>query len=94
MSLPKKGSRLIIINGISYRYKIVVRSAQTEIFIEQDEVKGQKLHCISRNQNQVTITPAVVNPIISSAIQKGWKPAEKGKTFSELFIEDFLNEKN
>jgi hypothetical protein len=92
MALPKKGSRLIAVSGINYRYMVISRMNATEIFIEQENAQGQKLHVASGLKEKLTITPSIVMRIITAAIKKGWEPNEKGKQFGGLLIEDYVGE--
>lgn len=87
MSLPKKGSRKIVVNEQSFRYIISGNDGYIAVIIEAENTKGQRLH-VAFDYGTVApaeITPAIIKKTIETGLQKGWKPFEKGK---ELHVSD------
>lgn len=84
MTLPRKGSRTVVVDGTTYRWKLTpgrrsVLDAITTVHAHKDtqpapstlEVQVYRLHA-------TTITPAMVANFIKGAIARGWQPTGSG----------------
>ena len=97
MSIPKKGSRKIVVDGEEYIW--LIRSKPT---YTQECQEGLMHAAIELNQKQTSvlsitfsfqrpdslvsnetnaITPSVIRSCIHGAIRKGWQPNKKGSAF-------------
>lgn len=81
MAIPKKGSRLITIGNAVYRFLITIRSNKVEVIAELENSPAQRLHIITSLESGTAFTPAMMKRCIESALEKGWKPDQKGKEF-------------
>ncbi len=97
MSLPKKGSREINVEGTSYRWLVRARPTYTQACqdgpmvaaVEQENTKGATLSIkfkwqrpdVAINMYPNSVTPKLVELCIKSAISEGWKPSESGPAF-------------
>ncbi|WP_086933395.1 hypothetical protein [Agarilytica rhodophyticola] len=97
MSLPRKGSRVINVEGISYRWLVRARPTYTQACqdgymvaaVEQENVKGSTLSIkfkwqrpdVAINIHPNSVTPKLVESCIKSAISEGWRRSEPGPTF-------------
>ena len=82
MGLAKKGSRIIAVNGSTYRWTVSADSGFMSIIVELDLSQGQRMEasvsyrdCGSTGQ-RARITPKVVQRAIVLALTKGWSPQE------------------
>lgn len=88
MTLPKKGSRLISVDGVSYRWLVTGNDMVIDVIVEQDEANGQKLKSQfkyhdhapdgSSTAQRRTISPETIHQLISQAIKQGWQPGTPG----------------
>lgn len=89
MTLPKKGTRRITIEGIDYRYLI---SPNDEIgigvIVEPLNGLGQKI--ITWIEHGTIISPKLIRQSILSALAKGWNPGNQGQKIVFRF-EDIIN---
>jgi hypothetical protein len=78
MSLAKKGARMIVVEGESYRWVV---SPDDEpglgIVVEREAGPGQRLLAWVKHGN--TISPALVRKVILYALSRGWTPSERKK---------------
>lgn len=86
MSLPKKGSRLIEVNGVKYRWRTSGNDYGINCFVEHSETPGQLLRRIfpyvkRANGEQVAITSADVAALIDYGLSEGWTPQKNGPMF-------------
>ena len=97
MSLTQKGSRHIVVEGVTYRW--LVRSKPTYCqgltwgsasFAVELENSGQSTLVVTldapRPDNWVgeqglAITPSLVSQAIKQALERGWKPETKGSAY-------------
>jgi hypothetical protein len=98
MAIPKKGSRVIVVEGESYRWAVRRRPTYSQAiaqsplsFAVELGTSGQTTLVVtvnaSRPDNWVgspskVITPAVVESAIRKALQQGWQPSEKGSPYA------------
>lgn len=89
MAMPRKGSRLIMVDGISYRWILsnhhALCVADRDIIVELAENPGTTLvakptaiDCCFGDDYDYEITPALIEAGIRKAIQHGWCPADSG----------------
>ncbi|KMQ62606.1 hypothetical protein ACM40_10055 [Chryseobacterium sp. BLS98] len=98
MALPKKTSRLIIVENIKYCWIATGNDNIINLIICLQENSGQKLLMnfdYIQNENQevidTQITPSIVEKAIKYGLKQGWEPNNKQKDlnlcnvkFSEL----------
>lgn len=95
MTLPKKGSRPLRVNGIHFRWKVSSRGRLTKLVVEAAELKGQRLcatfpfgdYYLDRENlwwPYVTIYPRHVQQLIKVALEQGWNPELPGLPPFEL----------
>lgn len=87
MSLPKKKSRLVDVDGHPYRF--IVResynhrvSEETELLVtvqREEDNPGRVLQF--RLGYKSSVTPGLVQSIVRQAFQAGWDPASRGSAF-------------
>ncbi|MCL2873277.1 MAG: hypothetical protein FWF41_10000 [Betaproteobacteria bacterium] len=94
MSITKKGSRRIMVGGITYRWMVRPKPTYDQgltwgalSFAVELEVSGQSILIVTidapRPDNWVgeqgfVITPSLVAQAIEQALAQGWKPESKG----------------
>lgn len=86
MTIPRKGTRLITVDGNRYRYLIKVPPKNycspypdeymTLLLVQEAVSKGAGN--ILKVPTDLTITPKFVSEIIRSGIKNGWEPHKKG----------------
>ncbi|MFK7778665.1 MAG: hypothetical protein QM501_11225 [Gimesia sp.] len=85
MTLPKKGSRTLTVNGVSYRWMVTGNDLVIDVIIEQDGVNGQKLrssfdyHDGTPDGQKRKVTPQTIQKLIVSALDAGWVSGSQGK---------------
>ena len=72
MTIPKKGTRKLTVDGSPYRWIINHRSPCMNLVVVSDERSGQRLSV--RFDEELVITPGVVSHVIGFAIENGWQP--------------------
>lgn len=60
---------------------ITERNLKSEIIIEQENVKGAKLHVITGLEKGIPVTPGMIRRLIELAIKEGWRPEAKGNPY-------------
>jgi hypothetical protein len=93
MTMPKKGSRKIVVNGHVYRWVPSPDDGCLVVVVEGGEVSGQRLWAVMKYHDicvpdgpgvlrivgqRRSITPSVVRKIILAAIGRGWQPDRPG----------------
>jgi hypothetical protein len=101
MTLPKKKSRKIQVDGKEYRWLISKRKETIELSIERTEISGQLMQVSFESHNSykkdanlqwqrvrqdTSITPQIVKQIIQHGLANGWKPEERRKPLFYLSI--------
>lgn len=99
MSLPKKGSRIINVNGLEYRYIVSGNDGYIDLIIESNENQGQRLVASfdynhkyipttdgMKLKQQNSITPETVRKTIVYGLQNNWLPETKGQELRFNFI--------
>lgn len=97
MALTKKGSRLITINGVAYRWRVRSRPTYMQalcdrpltVAVEQVDRKGNVL-LVTMPQDHpsnwmgrpaVPVLPSTVAVIVRKALAGGWQPTRPGPAF-------------
>ncbi|PGH48782.1 hypothetical protein CRI70_21275 [Streptomyces sp. Ru87] len=97
MAMPRKGSRLITVNGTSYRWMVRHKPTYSQatlqslltVAVEHTERPGSVLvlrmpqaHPSNwMNAPAVAVRPAAVAQGIRAAIRHGWQPDQRGRPF-------------
>lgn len=91
MTIPKKGSRKIVVEGIEYRWKVhwrhSIMTSSVELYEEPKSVLSISFLWIPKKdfwdwyEVPAIIIPQIIETCIKKAISQGWKPNEKGQTF-------------
>jgi hypothetical protein len=83
MGLAKKGSRLISIDGVTYRWVVSPDSGYMVLVAELNDEPRQRLEAVFGYDNHPEelgpISPGVVRQVIVAAIHRGWKPSQSGR---------------
>jgi phage baseplate assembly protein gpV len=77
MGISKKGSRLIKVNDVEYRWVVKSDDYGMSLVVESAENPGQRT--IARIEYGNIISPWLVRETILYAIDRGWHPQEKGQ---------------
>ncbi|MEU6021839.1 hypothetical protein [Micromonospora sp. NPDC047134] len=97
MALTKKGSRLITVDGVVYRWRVRGRPTYAQalgerplaLAVEQADRKGRVL-LVSLPQDHpsnwfgglpVPVLPSTVAAVIRTALSEGWRPSQPGAAF-------------
>ncbi len=94
MSLSKKKSRKIVVDGEEYRWSPSQDSGYMVLVAQGSNGKGKKLEVIISDDKNIVvedgytievgssdklmITPSLVEKVIADALVKGWNPSTKG----------------
>jgi hypothetical protein len=97
MTIPKKGSRKIIVDNIEYRWRVRHKGTYMQDVFESFLTASVELYENPQNALLVEfpwvrfdayigdakqpVTPKLIESCIKTALSQGWKPNEKGKTF-------------
>lgn len=97
MAMPKKGSRSIVVDDTPYRWRLrsendcrksmiiavepVTESGDVSVLTVDTSAPSPSPVGGSPYNEEVSVTPAVVEAYIRLALTKGWKPGERGKPF-------------
>ena len=99
MALATKGSSLIIVEDVSYRWVVSANDGILFLVVEAADENGQRLrarfryHDISEPENagvtrmigqRRSITPGVVREVVLTAMARGWQPSQRGLTAFDL----------
>jgi hypothetical protein len=87
MALAKKGSRLISIDGVTYRWAVSSDSGYMVLVVETNDEPGQRLEAVfdyhyqqveldSRFIQGRAISPGIVRQVIVIALERGWQPSK------------------
>jgi hypothetical protein len=88
MALAKKGSRLISIDGVTYRWVVSPDSGYMVLVVETNDEPGQRLEAVfnyhyqqveldSRFIQGRAISPGIVWQVIVTALERGWQPSTR-----------------
>jgi hypothetical protein len=103
MGLPKKGTRIITVDDTEYRWVVSPSDGYLYIIIEHNDFPGQRLNAgfkyhnyyIFDKENRYSkftqrrlITPSLVKSVILLAIDKGWKPTQRGLGYFSLWLDE------
>ena len=89
MTLPKKGSRSISIDGCEFRYKVSGNDGWIDVLIELEAGRGQKLKAVFDYHTELSeggmrhqerkVTPSIIRQLIQHALSIGWQPEVGGE---------------
>ena len=92
MTLAKKGTRRISVDGSRYLWKVSVDSGYFTIVVLPESGAGQRLEARTSHDrhwgDKRSITPGGVAAVIRTAIQEGWTPDAKKASFRMLDIDE------
>ncbi|MEU1731665.1 hypothetical protein [Streptosporangium sp. NPDC020145] len=108
MSIPKKGSRLITVDGVTYRWRIRRKPTYCQanswgpltFAVEPADVPGRVLLVLlpcSRpdawlGERAMAVRPALVSATIRRALARSWNPHQTGNAFTLSLTEDDLTD--
>ena len=97
MAIPKKGSRKIIVDGIEYRWRVRWKPTYSQSTCNSNLMAAVELYENPQNILSIEfpwirydawigvaeqpVTPSIIETCIKNALNQGWNPAEKSKTF-------------
>lgn len=97
MSIPKKGSRLIRVDGTTYRWRVRKRPTYSQgvgdtpltFAVEKAELAGTTLHVTMPQDHPSNwmggvaepVLPSTVSVLIRHALDRGWQPESPGSPF-------------
>src|SRR5688572_10635450 len=97
MSIPRKGSRLIVVDDVRYRWRVRQRATYTQAVLGHtltvaveiaDDARCTLVADLSRahpanwfGDPSAPVTPAEVAELIRKAIAGGWEPTSPGGAF-------------
>jgi len=103
MVLPRKKSRMLIVDETKYRWLVSVHHGQLNLTVESNDDPGQILQAFfephdrfkrqtdgkwSFHRQGRSITPDVVTQIVHHGLANGWKPFSKGQKPIEIHAWD------
>lgn len=90
MTLPRRGSRITVIDGETYRWVVSGIDAPiwTDLIVERAEGRASRLMVGIRGA--IVITPGLVARIVTAAVRGGWAPRERGGDLRCHLVEDRL----
>lgn len=104
MAIAKKGSRIIVIDGVRYRWRVSPDDGFMDLVAEHASAPGQRLSvqidyederrpigkgAFATKQGR-SIDPGTVHVVILSAIAQGWDPESRGPPLRFRFQGDQL----
>jgi hypothetical protein len=90
MTLPRKGTRNIVIGGERYRWVVSGTDAPVQMDLIVERAAGCSSTLMVGTAGPVVITPRLVARIVTAAVRGGWAPQERGKDFRCHLDEDRL----
>jgi len=104
MGLAKKGSRVIDVNGIDYRWALSPDSGYNVLIAQHAQANGAKLTVyITPDANALTpagntqmpITPSIVAGLITQALELGWPSTERTHDYiCEMTADGTISKRN
>ncbi|MBX9580575.1 MAG: hypothetical protein K2X87_09730 [Gemmataceae bacterium] len=94
MTMPKRGSRRIIVDGEAYRWVVGPNDGYMVLAVERADGSGRRLEAYFRYHDQYetagagsyrvvgqrrSIRPGVVRTVILYALARGWQPSTPGR---------------
>jgi hypothetical protein len=80
MALSRKGSRLIHVEGESYRWVVKREETARHLVVEAVRSPGQRLYV--EFDHDTSMIPSLVSRFILEALAGGWRPHERGPQMS------------
>ena len=78
MAIPKKGTRLITVDGERYRW-VVIRDDEFCLKAIVELADSPKQRIVTHISSGDIVTPAEIERIIRAAVCQGWSPCAPGK---------------
>lgn len=103
MGLAKKGTRIITVDEKSYRWVVSFNKDSLRLIVESKDSPGQRLDAGFKYYNSYlydqdkgcnlltqrrSITPSLVKSVILLALEKGWKPTQRGLGNFSLWLDE------
>ena len=85
MAIPKKGSRLITVDGKRYRW-IVIPDDEHNLRAVIELADAPKQRIVTHISPGDIVTPAEVERIIRAALAQGWSPTQPGKQLAFTIV--------
>lgn len=86
MAIARKGSRLITVDGVSYRWVVSEDSGYKVVVVQHGSGRGQRLEATTTYGDAgfpgLAVRPADVRRLIEMALEDGWAPDSDGPPFS------------
>ncbi|MCA9577670.1 MAG: hypothetical protein KC668_19685 [Myxococcales bacterium] len=98
MTLPRRGSRTVIVDGVTYRWRVRTRPTAAQrtgrsplgVAVERDDVRGATLVAVLRRlhpgsgglERTYAVTPREVAAVVREALSAGWTPTHEGPQFA------------
>ncbi|MET8649033.1 MULTISPECIES: hypothetical protein [Nocardia] len=76
MALARKGTRIIDVDGETYRWVVAPNDPDNAIVVESADQPGQRM--VTWVEYGTVIAPGLVARAIRNALGKGWTPRERG----------------
>jgi hypothetical protein len=77
MTLPRKGTRKITVDGIEYRWLLSPNDSGLELAVECIEYPREKMGALIKYGN--IVSPGLVRKAILYALSTGWQPQTQSK---------------
>lgn len=104
MAIPRKGSKRIIVEDISYRWTVRSRPTYSQGLIWSELTFAIQLEDIGKttlviqtsayrldnwfHRQGIVVTPSIVRQCILEALEKGWTPQKNGSPFLLNYISE------
>ena len=97
MSIPRKGSRKITVDGRQYTWIATGNDDVIDLVVCDNDSNGQKLQAQFKYQIDYTsrpavynfvITPAIVRQVILYGLAQGWTPTQRNPHLQLGFLDD------
>jgi hypothetical protein len=95
VTLARKGTRRITVDGSKYIWKVSVDSGYFTLVVELESGTGQRLEARTKRDrhwgDKRSITPAGVAAVIRAAVREGWTPGVKLSPYRMMDIDERIN---
>jgi hypothetical protein len=88
MTLSRKGSRRIVVDGVSYRWVVAREEASLHLVVESSRQPARRLYV--EFDLGTAVSPSLVRRLIVDGLARGWLPAERGPELRFGFSDDSL----
>ncbi|MEM7248067.1 MAG: hypothetical protein AAF533_22230 [Acidobacteriota bacterium] len=89
MGLPTKNTRLIVVDGVEYRWRVSIGSGWMNINVQVATGDGPRLRALTGGMDwnwgdRRSITPAGVERLIRFALNDGWSPKASNTSWHRI----------